>query len=222
MTALILALLLGVASPTDSVAFTQLRLVVDSGMFRDLGSSTFLPEAYGAGFLAGPAEVRLCDRLTCLVFVPEDSAAGLMVGDVTIGVRPVEGSALAARLAGQRAPRARVAIAEPPPPPDYSIETDNLPPIYYIEGAVIAVPIESMDQLDGWLRSAGAAVYQEGQGLVAEFPNSRLRLVPAYRGPGPEQITFRLRREVAGDPTYRFGTLARLRFGPGRQATWSF
>ncbi len=222
MTALILAAMMGVMAPADSVALTQLRVVVDSAVFRDLGASGFLPRGYGAGYLAGPAEVRLCDRLTCLVFVPEDSAADLRVGDVTIGVRPVPGSALAEHLAGVESPRARVVIADPPPPPDYTIETDDLPAIYYIESAIIAVPLESMSQFDTWLRSAGAEVYSEGQGLVADFPYARVRLVPAFSGPGPEQITFMLRREVAGDPTYRFGTMSRLRFGPGRHATWTF
>lgn len=222
MTTLILAAIVGALAPADSAALTQLRVVVDSAVFHDLGTSAFLPRAYGAGFLAGPAEVRLCDRLACLVFVPEDTTAGLRAGDVTIGVRPVSGSALAERLTQGSSARARVVIAEPPPPPDFSIDSDDLPPIYHIEAAIIAVPLEDMSQLDTWLRSAGADVYGEGQGLVAEFPYTRLRLVPAFREAGPQQITFRLRREVAGDPTYRFGALSRLRFGPGRQATWSF
>lgn len=222
MTALLLATLLGVMAPADSSALTQLRLVVDARLFHDLGTSDLLPKAYGSGFLAGPGEVRLCDRLSCVVFVPEDSAAGLLAGDVTIGVQPRTGSALAQHLAGVDAPRARVAIVEPPPPPDFSIDNDEMPPIYHIESATIAVPLESIGQLDRWLRSAGADVYGEGQGIVARFPYIRLRLVPAYRERGAQEITFRLRREVAGDPTWRFGALSRLRFGPGRQATWSF
>ncbi len=222
MTTLLLAVTV-LAAPTDSVALTQLRIVVDAQMFADIRASTYLPQAYGAGYLAGPAEVRLCDRLGCLVFAPADSAAGILPGDVVVGVRPVTGSALAERLAAGTHPRARVAIVAAPPLPDFSGEPDSLPPMYYLESAIVAVPLEAIATLNIALRSAGADVFQEGQGIVATFPGSVvLRLVPAFSGAGPERLTFRLRREVAGDPTFRFGSRARLRFGPGRTATWSF
>jgi hypothetical protein len=218
MLPLLATLALAVARP-DSVSLTQLRIVIDSAMFRDVGRSTFLPEGYGAGYLAGPAEVRLCDRLTCVVFVPPDSAAGLAVGDVRIGVRPVAGSALADRLAGQRAD---VAIVDLPPAPDDALDLEHLPTMYYLEAATIALPLEAIPEVDRLLRSAGATVYGEGQGLVVQFPSQRLRVVPAFGGTGPKELTFRLRREIAGDPTYRFGTRSRLKVGPGRRASWSF
>lgn len=211
-----------VAVPSDTAALTQLRLAVEPAVFDDIRASNYLPDAYGAGFLAGPAEVRLCGRLTCVVFVPADSGAGVVAGDITIGVRPVAGSALAERLARGGNSRARVTIADPPPPPDWTIEPEALPALYYLESAQVAVPLEAIAELDAALRSAGADVFQEGQGIVATFPNQVLRIVPAFGGPGPERLTFRLRREVAGDPTFRFGPMSRLRFGPGRIATWTF
>lgn len=222
MNGMILALLASLVAPADSAAFTQLRIAVEPAMFADIRASTYLPQAYGAGYLAGPAEVRLCDRLTCVVFVPADSAADVHPGDVVIGVRPIAGSALADRLASGTHPRARVAIVEPPPPPDFMIDSDSLPPIYYLGTAILAVPLEAIATLNVALRSAGAQVYDEGQGIVATFPNQVLRLVPAFAGAGPERLAFQLRREVAGDPTFRFGTRSRFRFGPGRTATWSF
>lgn len=217
-----LAMVMAVAAPVDSVRLSQLRVAVEPAMFADIKASAYLPRAYGAGYLAGPAEVRLCDRLGCLVFVPADSAAGILPGDVVIGVRPVTGSALVERLAAGTHPRARVAIVEPPAPPDFLMEPDSLPPMYYLESALVAVPLDAIATLNIALRSAGAEVHQEGQGIVAMFPNQVLRLVPAFAGPGPERLVFRLRREVAGDPTFRFGAISRLRFGPGRTATWTF
>lgn len=222
MKTILLALALSGGAPADTAALTQLRIAVDRGVFDDVRASTYLPDAYGAGFLAGPAEVRLCGRLTCVVFVPADSAGGVLAGDVVIGVRPVSGSALAERLAAGSDPRARVAIVEPPPPPDWSLEGDALPLMYYLESAIIAVPLDAMPELNAALRSAGADVFQEGQGIVASFPNQVLRLVPAFAGRGPERLAFRLRREAAGDPTFRFGPTSRLRFGPGRVAAWTF
>lgn len=217
-----MAAAMALVSPADSAQLTQLRIAIAPAMFDDIRASTYLPEAYGAGFLAGPAEVRLCGRLTCVVFVPADSAAGVLAGDVVIGVRPVAGSALAERLAAGGHPRARVAIVAPPPPPDWSLEPEAQPVMYYLESAIIAVPLDAIPELNAALRSAGADVFQEGQGIVATFPNQVLRLVPAFAGPGPERLAFRLRREAAGDPTFRFGPTSRLRFGPGRVAAWSF
>ena len=67
----------------DEALLTRVQLVLGEQDWADVKASTFLPNAYGAGYLAGPAEVRLCDRLTCVVFVPADSVAGLRAGDVT-------------------------------------------------------------------------------------------------------------------------------------------
>lgn len=204
----------------DTARLTQLRLVVDSAVWADLGASTFLPEAWGQGFLAGPAEVRMCARLSCLVMVPADSAAGDRVGDLVIGVAPVPGSALADRLSDSAVGRARVAIV-PAPGPQTPV-TGDPPLVYYLEHATVAVDESSIGQLGNWLRSAGAIVVREGEGLVVQFDSQVLRLVPGWGGSGPEQLTFYLRREHPGNPTYKFGPRARLRFGPQRSATWTF
>ena len=211
---------MGTSSVADTARLTQLRVVVDSAVWADLGVSTFLPEAWGQGFLAGPAEVRMCARLTCLVMVPADSAAGDRVGDLTIGVMPVQGSALATRLADSAAGRTRVAIVPASEPP--AAIAGEPPLIYYLEHAAVAVDEASIAQVGDWLRSAGAAVVREGEGLVVQFESQVLRLVPGWGGPGPEQLTFYLRREHPGNPTYKFGPRSRLRFGPQRSATWSF
>lgn len=212
--------LAGPGAPADTARLTQLRLVVDSALWADLSASTFLPEAYGSGFLAGPAEVRMCARLTCVVMVPANSATGDQPGDVVIGVTPVEGSALAERLQDSARGRARVAIV-PPTAVDLPV-AGEAPLMYYLENATLAVDEDAIPQLDGWFRSAGALVVREGEGLVVRFASQRLRLVPGWGGSGPEQLTFYLRREHPGNPTYKFGTRARLRFGPQRSATWTF
>jgi hypothetical protein len=204
----------------DTARLTELRLVVDSSMWSDLKASAFLPEAFGPGFLAGPAEVRMCGRLSCLVMVPEDSAAGDVVGDLLIGVQSVRGSALASRLADAVLTRARVAIVEPPEQPGPT--TGEAPMMYYLETATVAIEEAAIGQVGDLLRSAGAVVVQEGEGLVIQFDNQVLRLVPGWGGPGPERLRYYLRRENPGNPTYKFGPRSRLRFGPNRSATWTF
>ncbi len=205
----------------DPVALTRITVVVDAPTWQDIKASAFLPLGFGAGYGAGPTEVRLCDRLSCLVMIPSDSGAGRTVGTVVLGVQPVSGSALAERLAalGDQAP---VAIEAPPPPLDYTVPSTELPIMYYMETATIAVSDSTLDMIEPLLRSAGAAVVPEGEGLVVSFPNQTIRLVPDYRGAGIESLSWQLRREADGNPTYRFGGLSRLRFGPGRTALWSF
>jgi hypothetical protein len=208
------------APAADTARLTQLRIVVDSAIWADLKESSFLPQAYGSGFLSGPGEVRMCARLSCLVMVPEDTAVGDRVGDLIIGVAPVPGSALAGHLEGVPSGRAGVAIVEPP---DRVAPTAGEPPlIYYLEAATVAIDEEAMERVGNWLRSAGAVVVQEGEGLVVQFDSQLLRLVPAWGGPGPERLTFYLHRDNPGNPTYKFGPRSRLRFGPRRSAVWSF
>lgn len=223
MTLLALALATTVqVAAADTARFTRLEIVLDRATWSEVKASTHLPLAYGSGYLAGPAEVRLCDRLGCLVMVPADSAAGVVVGDVTIGVTPVAGSALAARLAEAPVDRIRLRIVEPPPGPDLSLSSDSLPTVYFLGSVRLFVPATSISRLDGWFRSAGADVVREGEGLVVQFGSQVIRLHPAYGDVGPELLTLTLRRDVPGNPTYRFGDRSRLRFGPGRIAQWSF
>jgi hypothetical protein len=205
----------------DTARLTRIELVVDGRTWSDLKASTFLPEAYGAGYLAGPAEVRLCDRLGCLVLVPADSGAGRLPGDLTFGVQPIAGSTLAERLRDAAADRVRMVIADPPAPPQ-PMQQDSLPVVYFVNAGRFLVPPAAIARLDGWFRSAGADVVREGEGLVVQFPDQAFRIMPAYGEPGLAALTLYLRREVPGNPTFRFGHLNRLRFGPGRTATWEF
>lgn len=221
MLTMVAALIAG-SAPQDEALLTRVQLVLPAGDWADVKASTFLPIAYGSGYLAGPAEVRLCDRLTCIVLVPADSAAGLRAGDVTFGVRPVSGSALAERLAETTGGRARVVIAEPPPGPDLALAADSLPLVYFLNQARFAVPPESLPALEAWFRSGGARVIREGEGMVVQFSSQTLRITPAYVQAGPESLSFLLRRELPGNPTFRFGATSRLRFGPGRIASWTF
>jgi hypothetical protein len=216
-----LLVLVTLLQQADTARLTRIELVVDGRTWADMKASEFLPDAYGAGYLAGPAEVRLCDRLGCLVLVPADSAAGRLPGDVTFGVRPIAGSTLAQRLGGASDGRVRMVIAEPPPPPEVA-EQDSLPIVYFVSRGRFLVPPASIATLDGWFRSAGADVVREGEGLVVQFADQAFRILPAYGEPGLAALTLHLRRDVPGNPTFRFGHLNRLRFGPGRTATWEF
>lgn len=218
----LIALLLAVAGPTHPpVALTRVTVVVDAPTWQEIRASEFLPVGFGAGYLAGNSQVRLCGRLTCLVLTPEDTTQGRRVGDVILGVTPVDGSALAEHLAADSLPPV-VEIVAAPPRPDLDAPVAEPPLMYYLEAATIAISDSALRRLEPLLRSAGADVVPEGEGLVVLFPNQTLRLVPDYRGPGVELMVWRLRREANGNPTYRFGGVSRLRFGPGRVATWTF
>ena len=63
---------------------------------------------------------------------------------------------------------------------------------------------------------------REGEGMVVQFSSQSLRITPAYGQVGAESLSFLLRRELPGNPTFRFGARGRLRFGPGRIASWTF
>ena len=196
-----------------------MEIVLGARDWADVSASTFLPTAYGGGYLAGPAEVRLCDRLTCVVFVPVDSASGRLPGTVRFGLQPVAGSALAERLAAAERPLVDIAA---PPEHDLDQPSDSLPMVYFLTEARVRVPQDAIPGLEGHFRSAGADVVREGQGIVVVLSSQRLRITPAWGEAGVDQLSFTLRRELPGNPTFRFGPLARLRFGPGRTATWSF
>ncbi|HRP08063.1 MAG TPA: hypothetical protein PLL69_06195 [Gemmatimonadales bacterium] len=224
MTGLPVLTLLGVAlaQSADTVRFTRLDVVLDSITWSDVRASTFLPVAWGNGYLAGPGEVRLCDRLSCLVLLPPDSAADRVPGDIAIGVLPAPGSGLAERLAASRSRRARIEIADPPPPPDLLVSPDSLPMAYYLSAVAMLVPPALIAELEVGFRSSGARVIREGQGVVVQFGSQELRVMPAWGEPGIERITLHLRRELPGNPTFRFGPRTRLRFNPPRTAIWTF
>lgn len=214
--------LAGSLATTDTTRLTRLEMVLDSATWADVRASTWLPVAYGNGYLAGPGEVRLCDRLTCLVMLPPDATTDRQPGDVSFGLMPRTGSALGDRLDSLQSPRARLSIADAPPAPDPLIASDSLPIAYYLASMVVSVPLGLIPDLEVGFRSGGATVYREGQGLVVQFENQDLRVMPAWGEPGVERITLRLRRDLPGNPTFRFGPTSRLRFEPLRKATWTF
>ncbi len=220
----LLALLLSMAIvvPQDSGAVTQLRITIDAAVWRDAQASSYLPQAFGSGYSTDSVEVRLCDRLLCTVLVRADSAAGRREGDVVFGVQPGTGRTLWRADADSLPPRVQVKEVAPPPGPDYSVDADSMPVVYHLSGAIIAVPEEALPRLVSTLIRTGAAVGREADGFVISFPNTTFRLQPAWRGAGVVQLNYFLRREVGGNPTYRFGPTTRLRFGPGRAAVWQF
>lgn len=72
------------------------------------------------------------------------------------------------------------------------------------------------------LEATGAVLEGEGMWVVVRLDGFTLRLVPAYERPGLRRLEFALTRHVPGNPTYRFGTRSKLRFGPGPEAVWEF
>lgn len=220
MHALLISLLL--ALPVrDEARLSRVEVVIDARTWDDVSASTWLPQGFGPGYLAGPGEVRLCDRLSCVVMLKADSNAGRLPGTVRFGVKPIEGSSLADRLAADSNFAAMVEITDPPVP-DLSAPSDSLPLMYFLSEAEFSLPVERIVGLETLFRSAGARVIREGQGLVVEFSSQRLRIMPAWSEPGVNRLSYALRRELPGNPTFRFGAMSRLRFGPSRTATWSF
>lgn len=218
-----LALLLAAVTmaPQDTGAVTSLRMVIDTGIWDDIRASSFLPQGFGPGYSADSVEVRLCDRLMCTILVRADSAAGRSEGDVVFGVRPGEGRTLW-RGDADSLPRRVQVVERAAPDPDLDRDRDSLPMMYYLSDATIAVPEEALGRLVTTLIRTGGSVIREGDGYILTFPNLRLRLLPAWRGAGVQQLGYALRREMPGNPTYRFGAVSRLRFGPGRAASWQF
>lgn len=221
----LLGTLLLAAAPTalraDSVALTRIAVVLDERTWKEVRESEFLPTAFGSGWSVSQLEVRLCDRLTCVVMIKPDSAAGRLPGQVQVGVEPQTGSALATQLSADTTDHS-IEIVSRPPPPDYSVPSDSMPMMYFLKSARIALPDSTIRRIAPMLQSAGARVFPEGAGLVVNFPSQQVRLVPDYAGAGIKQLDWQLRREAPGNPTYRFASISRLRFGPGRTATWTF
>lgn len=220
MQALLISLLLALPVQ-DEARLSRIEVVMDARTWEDVSASTWLPQGYGSGYLAGPGEVRLCDRLTCIVMLKPDSNAGRLPGTVRFGVKPVAGSSLADRLAADSNHFALMEITEPQVP-DLAAPSDSLPLMYYLSEAEVSVPTERIAGLEILFRSSGARVVREGQGLVIDFSSQRLRIMPAWSEAGVNRLSFALRRELPGNPTFRFGAMSRLRFGPNRTATWSF
>ncbi len=92
-----------------------------------------------------------------------------------------------------------------------------------ITGATLAIPVEEIRRLRSELRTGGAQVADEGEGLVVMLADGvRFRFVPAWNQPGLRRLEFYLTRAVPANPIYRLGQHSRLRFGPGRVAAWDF
>lgn len=91
-----------------------------------------------------------------------------------------------------------------------------------LTGATVAVPADDIAKLSRALQRLEVDVQAEGEGAVVRVPNFTLRLVPAWERPGVRKLEFSLLREATANPVFRFGGHSRLRFGPGRIATWEF
>lgn len=88
--------------------------------------------------------------------------------------------------------------------------------------ATIAMPVDDIAKVSRTLDRAGVPVISGGDGAVIQLEGFTLRLLPAWDRPGVRKLEFSLNREALANPTYRFGTSSRLRFGPGRIAVWEF
>lgn len=214
-------LLLAALMHQDSTVLTRVHLVVDSAVYADIKASEFLPRAFGSGSGDVP-ELTFCERLACLVFSQPDAASNRRAGDVILGVRVSRSGVAPAESTDSLANRARLIVAEPPPPPLGTADPDSLPLIYFLSEATLALPAGAIPLIAGQLRQAGAVVLIEGEGVVIQFPNVVMRLVPAWGSAAVDRLTFVLRRPMPGNPTYQFASRARLRFGPDRRAVWTF
>lgn len=206
--------------PEDRGMLTRLRVVVDSVTFRDVLASEFLPEAFDGVVDSIPGEVTMCGRFACLVFAMTSPDQPL--GAVELGVRAATGLTLVPPSADSLPVGVALVDAAPPPPPDFMTDPDSLGIIHDLSVVQITVPVEAMVPLGQALHQAGIRVDVTGSTLTVTFGAATLRLTQAFDTPGIEQVGFVLRYEAPGNPTYRFGPKSALRFGPGREATWTF
>ncbi len=88
--------------------------------------------------------------------------------------------------------------------------------------ATFALPVDDIAKVSRTLLRAGVTVIQEGDAAVIQLEGFTVRLLPAWDRPGVRKLEFSLNREALANPTYRFGSSSRLRFGPGRIAVWEF
>lgn len=208
------------ALPEDQGMLTRLRVVIDSVTFRDVLASEFLPEAFDGIVDSIPGEATMCGRFACLVLVM--MSADQPLGAVELGVRAATGLTLVPPPADSLPIGVALVAAASPPPPDFMTDPDSLGIMHDLSMVQVTVPVEAMVPLGQALHRAGIRVDVTGSTLTVTFGAATVRLTQAYDTPGIEQVGFVLRREAAGNPTYRFGPKSALRFGPGREATWTF
>jgi hypothetical protein len=206
--------------PEDRGMLTRLRVVIDSVTFRDVLASEFIPEAFDGITDSIPGEVTMCGRFACLVFALMTPDQPL--GAVELGVRAATGLTLTPPPADSLPLGVALVDAAPPPPPDFMTDPDSLGIIHDLSVVQITVPLDAMVPLGQALHRAGIRVDVTGSTLTVTFGAATLILTQAFDDPGIERIGFVLRYEAPGNPTYRFGPKSALRFGPGREANWSF
>ncbi|MES2304546.1 MAG: DUF5829 family protein [Gemmatimonadota bacterium] len=91
-----------------------------------------------------------------------------------------------------------------------------------ITGATMAIPVDDITRFVRAMERLNVEVIREGEGAIVRFPSFTLRLIPAWERPGLRRLEFSLVREAEANPSLRFGGHSRLRFGPGRVASWDF
>lgn len=91
-----------------------------------------------------------------------------------------------------------------------------------VTSATLALPVDDIARIRRTLDRADVRVVPEGDGAVIMLEGFTLHLLPAWDRPGVRKLEFALNREALANPTYRFGPISRLRFGPGRVAVWEF
>lgn len=91
-----------------------------------------------------------------------------------------------------------------------------------LTGATLAIPAGDIVKLTRTMQRLGVEVIAEGEGAIIRVPGFTLRLLPAWERPGLRRLEFGLLREAPANPSLKFGTHSRLRFGPGRIAVWDF
>ncbi len=91
-----------------------------------------------------------------------------------------------------------------------------------ITAATLAVPVKEIAVVRTRLLDLGVGVLDEGEGVVIPLSGFTLRLEPAWEKAGVRKLEFALSREALANPTYHFGPVSRLLFGPGRVAVWEF
>ncbi len=206
--------------PEDRGTLTLLRVAIDSATWEDVHASVFLPEAFGGVTTAASGTVSFCGRFACLVLLREGEVAPL--GTVGLGVQSARGGRFSPVDSGALPPGITVAAVAAAPAPDFTTDSDSLGIIYDLTGVVLALPPALLVPIGQAMHRAGIRVDVDGTMVTVSFGAATLHLVPAWETPGVQELTFLLRREAAGNPTYRFGGRSALRFGPGRTATWSF
>lgn len=208
--------------PEERGTLTQLRVVVDSVTWHEVSGSAFIAESFQSIARPTPSEIAMCGRFACLVLVAAGEAIGTTPGSVTFGAMPAAGGTLVPPATDSLPLGVSVARVESPPAPDWMIDPDSLGVIYDLTEATVALDPAAIIQVARSLHRAGIQVEVDGTMATVMFGAATLHLVPAGDVGGLVRASFLLRRPAAGNPTYRFGGRSKLRFGPGRAATWTF